>query len=264
MCFTLCWRSLLVSLDACVICLCGYSPCQNVVPTAEFSVFHLQRVAALLPQPSPFLVLDEDLEFCSTVARRFMRRGFTVRAASRVSEITPIESSQGFDICLMKLGPATELNLAELKVVGLLAPNCQLVLLVSREQLENAADALPLGTSDCLAKPLIWAELDWRILRAQERAQAGTRGVPAISPRIEVAPPVADAASTQNSHLPSVADALKLDTLATVQRAHIVEVLRREAGNKARTARALGVNRRSLYRLIDKFKIELDVPLPPQ
>jgi DNA-binding NtrC family response regulator len=45
------------------------------------------------------------------------------------------------------------------------------------------------------------------------------------------------------------------DALATIERAHIVDVLRREEGNKARAARALGVNRRSLYRLIEKFDI---------
>ncbi len=45
--------------------------------------------------------------------------------------------------------------------------------------------------------------------------------------------------------------------LADIQRAHIVEVLTREHGNKARTARALGVNRRSLYRLLEKYHIEL-------
>lgn len=45
--------------------------------------------------------------------------------------------------------------------------------------------------------------------------------------------------------------------LAEVERAHIVEVLAREKGNKARAARALGVNRRSLYRLIEKFHIDL-------
>jgi DNA-binding NtrC family response regulator len=47
------------------------------------------------------------------------------------------------------------------------------------------------------------------------------------------------------------------DFLADIQRAHIVEVLRRERGNKARTARALGVNRRSLYRLLEKYHIHL-------
>jgi DNA-binding NtrC family response regulator len=44
--------------------------------------------------------------------------------------------------------------------------------------------------------------------------------------------------------------------LADVQRAHILDVLARERGNKARTARALGVNRRSLYRLLEKYHIE--------
>jgi DNA-binding NtrC family response regulator len=45
--------------------------------------------------------------------------------------------------------------------------------------------------------------------------------------------------------------------LADVQRTHILEILKRERGNKARTARALGVNRRSLYRLLEKYGIEL-------
>ncbi|MCE9556403.1 MAG: sigma-54 dependent transcriptional regulator [Planctomycetes bacterium] len=46
------------------------------------------------------------------------------------------------------------------------------------------------------------------------------------------------------------------DELATIQRGHIVEVLRRAKGNKARAAKALGINRRSLYRLIEKFEIQ--------
>ena len=45
------------------------------------------------------------------------------------------------------------------------------------------------------------------------------------------------------------------DHLASIEKAHIVEVLGREGGNKARAARALGVNRRSLYRLIEKYGI---------
>jgi DNA-binding NtrC family response regulator len=48
------------------------------------------------------------------------------------------------------------------------------------------------------------------------------------------------------------------DDLASIERAHIVAVLKRERGNKARAARALGVNRRSLYRLLEKYEIRPD------
>ena len=50
------------------------------------------------------------------------------------------------------------------------------------------------------------------------------------------------------------------DHLAEIQRAHILEVLQRERGNKARAARALGVNRRSLYRLLEKYHIQMAEP----
>lgn len=46
--------------------------------------------------------------------------------------------------------------------------------------------------------------------------------------------------------------------LDTLNRMHIEETYRKHKGNKARTARALGIGRRTLYRLIEKF--ELDDP----
>ncbi|TWU29746.1 sigma 54-interacting transcriptional regulator [Bythopirellula polymerisocia] len=46
--------------------------------------------------------------------------------------------------------------------------------------------------------------------------------------------------------------------LETVNRAHIADTFRRHSGNKARTARALGISRRTLYRLLEKHDIEED------
>ena len=43
--------------------------------------------------------------------------------------------------------------------------------------------------------------------------------------------------------------------LDDIERAHIVEVLEREKGNKARAARALGIHRRKLYRLLERFDL---------
>ncbi|HMO85167.1 MAG TPA: sigma-54 dependent transcriptional regulator [Lacipirellulaceae bacterium] len=44
--------------------------------------------------------------------------------------------------------------------------------------------------------------------------------------------------------------------LDTVNRLHIEDTYRRLGGNKARTAKALGIGRRTLYRLLDKYGIE--------
>jgi len=54
----------------------------------------------------------------------------------------------------------------------------------------------------------------------------------------------------------TTAEAGVSDALANIQRTHIVDVLRRTGGNKARAARKLGISRRSLYRLIDKYDIQ--------
>lgn len=49
---------------------------------------------------------------------------------------------------------------------------------------------------------------------------------------------------------------LATDNLSSLERAKIIEVLRREGGNKSRAARALGIDRRKLYRLVEKYQID--------
>ena len=46
------------------------------------------------------------------------------------------------------------------------------------------------------------------------------------------------------------------ETLSDLERSRVIAVLKRERGNKVRAAQALGVNRRSLYRLIEKYAIQ--------
>ncbi len=48
------------------------------------------------------------------------------------------------------------------------------------------------------------------------------------------------------------------EDLASMEKSHVLEILNREGGNKARTARALGIDRRSLYRLLEKFQTRAD------
>lgn len=50
--------------------------------------------------------------------------------------------------------------------------------------------------------------------------------------------------------------------LDEIEKAHIVEILEREKGNKAKAARALGIHRRKLYRLLERY--DLHKPDPAQ
>jgi transcriptional regulator with PAS, ATPase and Fis domain len=52
--------------------------------------------------------------------------------------------------------------------------------------------------------------------------------------------------------------------LDTITRLHIEDTFRRLGGNKARTAKALGIGRRTLYRLLEKYGIESQEPTGDQ
>jgi transcriptional regulator with PAS, ATPase and Fis domain len=68
--------------------------------------------------------------------------------------------------------------------------------------------------------------------------------------RVENLPPeVLEHASSQ----PVLAGAGDVD-LDTLTKHHILDTYERHAGNKARTARALGIGRRTLYRLLERYK----------
>ncbi|MBC8356949.1 MAG: sigma-54-dependent Fis family transcriptional regulator [Planctomycetes bacterium] len=70
---------------------------------------------------------------------------------------------------------------------------------------------------------------------------------------LEDFPSEIEASTETTEHL--TASGVTDDDLATVERAKVIEVLQNEEGNKARAARRLGVSRRSLYRLIDRYNI---------
>lgn len=57
---------------------------------------------------------------------------------------------------------------------------------------------------------------------------------------------------------PSAKSSAQSQKLEDLERAHVVNILRQSFGNKAQAARALGIHRRKLYRLIERFDIDPD------
>jgi two-component system, NtrC family, response regulator HydG len=70
-----------------------------------------------------------------------------------------------------------------------------------------------------------------------------------LSPAAAVVQPMAAV------HMKDPDDAGVTDTLSAVEREHIVDVLARAGGNKAKAARMLGLDRRSLYRRLEAYGI---------
>jgi len=68
--------------------------------------------------------------------------------------------------------------------------------------------------------------------------------------RVENLPP--EIVNTAHVRKSSNSNDLDLDTLT---REHVLETYRRHSNNKARTARALGIGRRTLYRLLEKYDV---------
>jgi DNA-binding NtrC family response regulator len=67
-----------------------------------------------------------------------------------------------------------------------------------------------------------------------------------VSPGVvRAAAPVTMAAAPQEEPLDA--------SLASIEKAHVLDVLKSLNGNKARAARALGIHRRKLYRLLERF-----------
>jgi DNA-binding NtrC family response regulator len=69
-----------------------------------------------------------------------------------------------------------------------------------------------------------------------------------------------NAAPAQAGQVGSPTSAGPTDELSEIERAHILAVLQRERGNKARAARALGIHRRKLYRLLERLGIAGESP----
>lgn len=90
---------------------------------------------------------------------------------------------------------------------------------------------------------------DDKVIRAEHLPPEvrGTAPLPVASKPLLTPPPEAlEFSRSEDAH----------DRLLDMKKSHILAILERERGNKARAARALGVSRRKLYRLLEKYQIE--------
>ena len=113
-------------------------------------------------------------------------------------------------------------------------PAVPVVLITAFGTIESAVQSVKAGAFDYVAKPFRMEVLLDTVARAVAERRARLE-------RLEAAQP---------------ASASKLPPLVEVEREHILRALEATGGNKARAARILGMDRKTLYRKLDQYGLE--------
>jgi two-component system response regulator RegA len=167
------------------------------------------------------LIVDDDTTLTAVLSRALSRRNFIVTQANSSAEALTALDKTVFDKCILDLKIDTESGLQLLPKLLQKQPQIKVVMLTGYSSINTAVEAIKLGASNYLCKPVDADE----ILRAFD----GTTNA-----EINPAP-------------------LSVNRL---EWEHIQKVLADNEGNISATARALGMHRRTLQRKLLKKPVK--------
>jgi DNA-binding NtrC family response regulator len=121
------------------------------------------------PQKVFLLLVDDDVEYRSSVARRFVRRGFQVQEAASGEEALDIAERRQFDVVILDMVMSGLSGLDVLEKLRTSNPECEIIMLTGQATVESAVDAMKKGAYDYLTKPFPLADLEILIEKAYER-----------------------------------------------------------------------------------------------
>jgi two-component system, response regulator RegA len=172
------------------------------------------------------IVVDDDDRFRERLSKAIAARGYEVLAAPSHAGAMAIASVERLDRAVIDLRMGGPSGLSLLRDLIALQPTIEVVVLTGYGSIATAVEAMRIGARDYLTKP---CHAD-RILGAFE----------------------ADAE-------PSLADdgtlTFETPSLARLEREHIERVLHECNGNISKTARILGMHRRTLQHKLTKFPV---------
>ena len=111
------------------------------------------------PHQIDLLIVDDDEEIRSLVARRFRRRGFQVQEASDAAQALQRAANRLFDVAIIDMMMPGMNGLELLAKLKSVQGDCQVVMLTAQGTIETAVEAMKLGAFDYLRKPFPLDEL---------------------------------------------------------------------------------------------------------
>jgi two-component system response regulator RegA len=170
------------------------------------------------------LLVDDDEAFRRVLARAMDRRGYAVTTAADVSEALAAAQQQPPEYAVVDLKMPGESGLVLIEKLIELDPNTRIVMLTGYASIATAVEAIKLGATHYLAKPVDADE----VVAALNKVEGDS--------------------SLYVSDSPLSVDRLEWE--------HIQRVLAENDGNISATARALKMHRRTLQRKLNKRPVK--------
>jgi two-component system response regulator RegA len=174
--------------------------------------------------PTRYLIVDDDDRFRERLAKAFEARGHSVFAAQDCASALAVAMVEEIDRAVIDLRMPGPGGLQLLRELGQRDAKVEVVVLTGYGSIATAVEAMRLGARDYLTKP---CHAD-RILAAFE---------------------------ADPEHPREEAIEYPIPSLARLEREHIERVLCECNGNVSKTARLLGMHRRTLQHKLAKFPV---------
>jgi two-component system response regulator RegA len=170
------------------------------------------------------LIVDDDLTFCGVLAKAMTKRGFSVTCAHSVDQAMECAETCMPEYAVVDLRLPGTSGLTLVEKLKSLDPGTRIVMLTGYASIATAVEAIKLGATHYLAKPV---DID-DILMAFERTSG-------------------------DAEVPISAHPLSVGRL---EWEYIQRVLNENKGNISVTAKALNMHRRTLQRKLTKYPVK--------
>lgn len=225
------------------------------VPLPDFATGAVTR-------PARVLVVDDDADTRSAIVDLLRDLGHHVEAEPGGEAALERVGSADFDAVLsdLRMEGMDGLELCQRLLRD--GPRLPVVVMTAFDDVRSALGALKAGAFDFITKPFDVDELTTALNRAVESGR-NLRRVERLPP--DEAPEsgsrvsgsvAADAASRRAQSSSGAVTPLRTAKLSEVERRHILGALAAAEGNKALAARALGIDRATLYRKLRRYRLD--------
>jgi two-component system response regulator AtoC len=188
------------------------------------------------------LIVDDDRSMAETLAKAMTRRGFAVATRTSASEALQALEHQAFDVVVTELHMDGTNGNALCERIVANRPDLPVIMITPFGSLESALGAIRVGAYDVVIKPFDVETLRLTLTRAIEHRQL----------RAEVTQLRQVVSEARDLVVLGIGpgEALTMDEL---ERRYVIRVLAQVDGNKTIAAQLLGLDRRTLYRKLERW-----------